>query len=152
MKIPEQQVLVSSPMPPAESSSTLEVLQNSPKESFECSAIPQEPLLVTPSKNLCENFAETMIDPNAPRAKRSSTAADTARSNAGIPLPYIKASEPQRFAAWEKAQKPLPVLPSEEKGEGAAPKGASSSEEAPASASTEPEKTGSSSEPIPTEN
>ena len=151
--ITEQLILVSSPKSPAETSSTLDVLQKSEKSNFEFPAITQEPLLETTSKNLCEKFADMMLDPDAPRTKSSSTAADTAQSNAGIPPSYVKASEPQRYAAWERAQKPPQVLPSEEKGEGAEQKEAeNSSEEAPTSASTEPEKTESMQETIFTEN
>ena len=174
MQIPEQPVITSSQkLHASETSPTLEVpLEvplNLPDDNVESPTIPQEPLLATLSKKFSDRFAETMIDPNAPRSKRSSTAADSARSNAGIPPSYFKASAPQRYAAWEKSEAEAKaaslrvsmtppgdlsstaesVLPSKEGGEGEVPKETvNSSEEAPTATDTEQEKKECMSEPI----
>ena len=106
----------------------------------------QRPIDVTPTS---EVFAD-MQDPDAPRSKRSTTAADSERSKAGILPKYFRITEPRRFAAGEKAMnqssaeetdattpestisaadltsapEPVnqPILPTEEGGEEATPK------------------------------
>ena len=106
----------------------------------------QRPIDVTPTS---EVFAD-MQNPDAPRSKRSTTAADSERSKAGILPKYFRITEPRRFAAGEKAinqssaeetdartlestisaadltsaPEPVnqPILPTEEGGEEATPK------------------------------